>query len=180
MEWGQQFTQLPMFMSAREITQSHQSLFGDRKRIDRGLHRENDAMLYRRKYEEAKDSTDDEWSDFSTSHRDHMQKYGVTSPVHLGVTPRGLGGFADNPGVRARIQDVADMTQGQDRDWRPVVAGGHHRIGTMLHEQPDRLMPVMWHEGKHRPNGEDNLISTTDALEAQKGPWRQYYPQGYS
>jgi hypothetical protein len=135
---GPQFEQLPMFMSAREITTSHQPLDFDRQsvnaeghppewyRIHRGMStndaykhhgpfvQENDDQLYDRKRQEAE----------SRPLAQDIKDHGVGMPVLLedGSNPHGGG------------------AQG-----RRQIVGGHHRVAVMLDHAPDQLMPVRWH-----------------------------------
>lgn len=122
-----QFHQLPMFMSAREIRDSHQALDGDRKQETPAfgsgipLHmgrRETDDELYDRKAEEA------------TGRRapggdylyEHIAKHGVMNPIIL---------------TDPTAPQWAMGSQG-----KPQVLGGHHRVAVMSDVRPDELMPV--------------------------------------
>lgn len=116
-----------MFMTAKQITRSHQPLSGDRQfqwfqRPDsrrphfNGMARdETDREVWDRKYEEA---LDDSWRGL----QDLPHTGQVTSPVTLQSVPPSL----------------------TKRDQKPEVLGGHHRIAVMRQAHPDKLMPVLW------------------------------------
>lgn len=135
---SQQFHQLPMFMSAREIREGWQALDGDRlggalrrKRFSltsgesTGSHGspETDDQLYARKLAEAHDPSR---GPGTQSLVEHLRAVGgVSEPIHLlDPTSKRRGALG-----------------------RPEVLGGHHRIAAMSEIDPDALMPVLFHSG---------------------------------
>jgi len=122
---GQQFRQLPMFMSAREIRDEFQALDGDREDVitDDDEWTESDDELFDRKYEEANDwklSHGTSWSDKDgLTLADSILKHGVENPISLQID-------------RDRRGD----------HWKPEILGGHHRVAVMHKHRPDDLMPV--------------------------------------
>jgi hypothetical protein len=114
---GQQFRQLPMFMSAREIMDRYQPLDGDRDAVlgetDERL--EDDGELYARKYDEAENT----YPDWDVSLKDSILQHGVKNPVSLQADDYHVGS--------------------QDK---PEILGGHHRVAVMGEHKPDTLMPV--------------------------------------
>lgn len=133
--------QLPLFMSAHEIQQSHQPLFGDRHGWESTLgeqggsgstqtpygwepdqEHETDAQLWERKADEA------DQSDLA----DHIRTEGVHSAVQLGMTPQ--------PHL-------------EEGDHKPEIVGGHHRIAVSAIEAHHRLMPVLFHDRRDIPKG---------------------------
>ena len=126
---GQQFHQLPMFMSAREIRGGWQPLVGDVQSVQDhiGWRREKPDEVWDRKYQESEnprlvhDEPTGVWSREDRPLRDEILERGVEKPVHLQV-PDG-------------------------DDTKPQVLGGHHRIAVMNEHKPDELMPVLFHDG---------------------------------
>jgi hypothetical protein len=124
---GQQFRQLPMFMSAREIRNQYQAIDGDRsdthplrphprpENFDKWI--ENDDQLFNRKYEES-------WApnrkvSSGRTLGDDILKHGVENPVSLQVDLEKTGSAK-----------------------KPEILGGHHRLAVMGVHKPDELMPV--------------------------------------
>lgn len=126
---SQQFHQLPMFMSAREIRTDYQALDGDRD--DRVAHDwdaspevhrpETDDELFGRKADEA-------WGDYDHSPNTHLSlgehilRHGVENPVSL--------------------MDPAAPKWDMGSQGKPQILGGHHRVAVMEQEKPTALMPV--------------------------------------
>jgi len=134
-EVSQQFEQLPMFMSAREIMKTYRPLEGDREVVwpgERGKRSlywhpqkvETSADLYERKRQE---SLDRSGSAGTMSLYDDIADNGPENPVSLQLKG------AVEPGT---------MESGPSMDRRPQVLGGHHRLAVMAAERPDDLMPV--------------------------------------
>jgi hypothetical protein len=117
---GQQFRQLPMFMTAREIRNQYQPLDGDRDDVYRhGEYtgrRENEEELFDRKYDEAENST---YDDEGQTLKESILTHGVKNPVSL----------------------QADM-EFTGSDSKPEILGGHHRVAVMHEHRRDDLMPV--------------------------------------
>lgn len=127
---GQQFRQLPMFMSAREIRQDYQALDGDRDEIiDEFNERiEDDPDLFARKYKEAS-----------------QYPSGLTNP---------LAGDILRHGVKNPISLQEDHTVTGSRK-KPEILGGHHRVAVMERHKPDTLMPVEHFESQ--PHAAESL-----------------------
>jgi hypothetical protein len=117
---GQQFRQLPMFMSAREIRDQYQALDADRDEVigETDEWTEDDDELFNRKYDEAENNVDHAAGD-SRSLRDALLQDGVKNPISL----------------------QADQEQ-TGSHWKPEILGGHHRVAVMSEHKPDVLMPV--------------------------------------
>lgn len=120
---SQQFHQLPMFMSAREIRSNYQALDADREDYtdwddpDEPTTQETDDDLFDRKYEEATVNTFHSPND-SRSLADAIVEDGVKNPISL---------------------QVPDLNGSQGK---PQILGGHHRVAVMEIYKPDSLMPV--------------------------------------
>lgn len=120
-----QFQQLPMFMSAREITNQFAPYDYDREAtvLDgnyEALEFESDDELWDRKTEEA-------WNQ-GLRHEMANDNFRVRKPIHL-----------------AHDEDPRDEREG-DIPAYPQIAGGHHRIAVLNEEAPDQLQPVLHHE----------------------------------
>jgi hypothetical protein len=145
---GQQFHQLPMFMSAREIRAQYQALDGDRDLVygDDGWndHPETDDQLFDRKYEEAHET-----DDFDSGHTlaDSVRWDGVRNPISLQVAQ-------EKPAHRFDLPTPTVGSLG-----KPQILGGHHRLAVMDRHRPDDLMPVAHFE---------------DALQAHKSLGAKY------
>jgi hypothetical protein len=131
----QQFKQLPMFMSARDIKANYDPLPGDREVVGdgwTGARDETNDEVWERKAEEAENDG---------LYDDIVNRGAVTHPVHLSAMD--AGGKANS---RARL--------GHDNE---QVLGGHHRIAVMGEEAPDDLIPVLHHrnifEAQGHPQG---------------------------
>jgi hypothetical protein len=117
---GQQFRQLPMFMTAREITSQYQALDGDRRgNWETAGSIEDDDRLFDRKYREAE--TDKWWGSDGTrtNLKDNILDEGVKNPVSLQVNMQKTGSRG-----------------------KPEILGGHHRVAVMNDHKPDTFMPV--------------------------------------
>lgn len=149
---GEQFHQLPMFMSANEIKSNYQSLPGDRKESGpwHDMKVETDEQLYSRKANEAKHRGKGSRSGGPSLYQS-IAKEGVKDPIPLSVNPPS----ENNPWIGHKTRDFTT----------PEVVGGQHRIAVMGETQPDTLMPVLHHE---------NIVM------ARHGPWTQAYGRQYS
>lgn len=129
---SQQFHQLPLFLSAREIRSNYQALDADRRKTYRDGGEgfwvqdtaESDNDVYTRKYTE---SSRNRWhsTNDSRSLTEALVEDGVKNPVSLQV-----------PDARGE-------------EGKPQVLGGHHRIAVMERHKPDALMPVEHFQGQH-------------------------------
>jgi len=137
--------QMPMFMSAHEILQSHHPLAGDRRSREDALdeqggsestqtpygwdeeqEHESDQQLWDRKYEEA----------HSQGLAEHISEHGVQSAIQLGTTRQS---HPDNPNIM-----------------KPEIVGGHHRVAVMAEEHKHNLMPVLFYSGSEVKPGSRN------------------------
>ena len=124
--------ELPKFMTAKQILESHQSRAEDRwSKPD--FHGENvpeswspdqfvetDAQVMERKARVA------DKSGLSAS----LAEHGVQNPVHLGVSP----------------QPDPNLDSGDERqNPKPEIFSGHHRIAVMLRDNPEAPIPVEFH-----------------------------------
>jgi hypothetical protein len=122
---GQQFRQLPMFMTAREIRSDYQALDGDRRESKIRYGKERDDEVFSRKYNEASeeprtwDRYKSRWLSGGPSLTEQIQSEGVRNPVSLQV----------------------DLNKTGSRG-KPEILGGHHRVAVMEAHKPDTLMPV--------------------------------------
>ena len=134
---GQQFRQLPMFMSAREIRSQYQAIDGDRKLVygDDGWydHPETDDQLFSRKYIEAEQDDDHSPGDRRTL-RDAVVQDGVKNPISLQIP-------SEKKPSRFELPNPGTGSHG-----KPQILGGHHRVAVMDQHRPNDLMPVMHFE----------------------------------
>lgn len=123
---GQQFVQLPMFMTAREILATHAPNEGDRQDVydKRGefVGRETDKQLWARKYKAAGEVN--EYVPDEPPVRRSVLKEGVKTPVSL-----------EDPVATQAYRAYEPLHQ-------PQIYGGHHRIAVMAKKRPDDLIPV--------------------------------------
>jgi hypothetical protein len=116
---GNQWTQLPMFMSGREITQQYEPAEDDKHWINSKQRFENSDELWGRKAQESETGGHGGRSyklssgDFGTLH-ESIKEGGVQSPIPLG---------------------------------RTQVIDGHHRVASQFAIDPDRQIPVTHREG---------------------------------
>lgn len=114
---NEQWTQLPMFMTANEIMSTHQPAEWDRSpKFGRGgqaTGRETHEEVMARKLTESK--TEDGGHLYASIGRE-----GVKQPVHL-AAQFGMKG-------------------------KPQLVEGHHRVVSSLEQAPNRYIPVMHHE----------------------------------
>jgi hypothetical protein len=112
-----QFQQLPMFMTARDIDRQYDPNEGDRNVDESTGWVETTDELWDRKAQEAKQDASGVGDGLSV--HDSVLRHGVKSPVWLYHDERSIQG---------------DL---------PTVGNGHHRVAVLLHNDPDRLMPVL-------------------------------------
>ena len=132
---GQQFHQLPMFLSAREIRSTYRALDADRHDViddweaDHETTRpETDDELFDRKYDDAIDKDEigaETGPNSRSSLRDHLLEHGVHNPVSLELPGQSLSGL------------------------KPQILGGHHRVAVMSKHKPDALIPVEHHTDRN-------------------------------
>lgn len=154
-------TQLPMFMSAKEIGKHYQVLDGDRDYVwsekKQDFTPQDDRAVLNRKYEEA-----DEYHAAGTA-GDKDYRPGVSSG-QVRFEREGFGfdkwdftGVEDAPTLAESIRQngVEKPLHLEAPKWgakyegtkgKPQILGGHHRYAVMKKEKPGDLMPVTFHE----------------------------------
>ncbi len=127
-----QFEQLPLFMSASDITKRFAGLDEDRKtlRTPEGLYsrkkESDDQLMARKRYEAKKTGVDGSWlahSNPSESLYNNIAREGVQTPVDIAL----------------------DQNSRRMRSKKGVIANGHHRVAVGVEVAPDRLIPVQFH-----------------------------------
>lgn len=126
MEPGQQFKQLPMFMTARDIKETHEP--NDRKPGE-----VSPSRIWNRKLRESKDTKDTGGIPIKgangayeqVSLHEHIARTGVSQAVSI-QDPQGAAGQ------------------------KPLVFDGHHRVASAADSRPNDLIPVV-----HSPNAGD-------------------------
>ena len=117
---GGKGTQLKMFMSASEIRQEHRIHWSELEDYDkRGKLAERSVPA------------------FFDAKRAEAEESGHAEAIRQG------GGGIDKPIHLSTASVASDMRVHKDR---PGLVGGMHRVAVMLHEDPDRLLPVVHHE----------------------------------
>jgi hypothetical protein len=124
--------QFKMFMSAREITKTHEPLPGDRNQVwdsryggtgNGGWRFEKDHELWDRK-------TDESYYDregAGSSLIDHIESHGM--PGHISLTPS---------------YHSTSTPEARHNTGRPTILGGHHRVAAMQElGRGDELVPVV-------------------------------------
>lgn len=158
---GNQFKQLPMFMSANEIKADYQPLPGDKKMKRKpgssgwgseSYTYEQDDALYARKANEAKHRGKGIRSGGPSLHQS-IEQQGVQTPVHLGT---------ETPNKKYWFDSMSSD--------KPPVLGGHHRVAVMGEVAPDKLIPVMHHKD----------IMGARGLDPTQGDWQKAYGKKYS
>lgn len=140
---GQQFKQLPMFMSGSEIKDTHAPWPGDKERhivSHNGMYveePESDQELWDRKRDEADDLREDNRSSAhgQPSLTGSVLENGVQKPVIL-----------EDPQWTAERQRTpyAPRYNPHNKVEKPLILNGHHRIAVMADEDPHRLLPVTY------------------------------------
>jgi hypothetical protein len=133
--------QLPMFLSAREVTKNYRVLDGDRTT---GLTHTttpahlpawklyNDRAVLHRKAEEAhRQPAEDAPHGAGLERTLSQDQFRVENPIPLQVEAHGY-----------THADVPEDRRGEPGDTRPPMSGGHHRVAVMMRFAPDRPMPV--------------------------------------
>lgn len=128
-----------MFMTAREIKNTHNPVWADVERRfdhnmfsgDGGWRNEHPDETWERKAAEAEERGPLGARQSPLTHMgslaSHIEQHGVTHPVTL-----------EDP----EIASIRTKHNGDPKDKRPYVLGGHHRVAVMGEVHPDTLIPV--------------------------------------
>ena len=158
-DWGQtspgpEHTQLPMFMSAKEISKHYQVLDGDRDWVETRTwgRDERDHEVMRRKYYEANEysaagtSGDKDFIPGSSqscsssgSHDDYFDPYEAQDHPTLADSVRQRGVEKPITLEAPKVRSEYEGSQG-----KPQIFGGHHRLAVMKYDRPKVLMPVQF------------------------------------
>ena len=160
---GPEHTQLPMFMSAKEISKHYQVLDGDRDWVETRTwgRDERDHEVMRRKYYEANQysaagtSGDKDYrtkgsnsSSSSSSGSDWAMDDGFDAYDHVYDGHDTLADSVRAHGVEKPITLEAPKVSYNygGSQGKPQIYGGHHRLAVMKYDRPNVLMPVQFGE----------------------------------
>lgn len=130
--------QLPLMLTAREIMHNWQPAEGDRRTLavdEHGntLRKENAKQLFDRKLQEAET--------FGLHHGGRvgvdLSREGFRFSQAIPVAP--LSDFYTHEGQN----DLTDETRGTEKDARPPLMDGHHRLAYVAKHAPDTLIPIL-------------------------------------